>query len=131
MKGSAAAVLAFLMAGCADSTDARDCADALGELDCTPQIRAEGITYSNYGYTELAATKHGRADKADCHDEGPDACGSVFPDDPRQVAVFAFPGYPPDQVLGTRFDKDSFAVFIADSVPRAQGERTLRKLQAE
>jgi hypothetical protein len=128
MKGSAVAALAFLMVGC--STDARDCPDASGESDCTPLIRSEGITYTQYGHTDLAANKHGTADEADCDDEGPDACGSVFPDNPRQVAVWTFPGYPPDRVLGVRF-KDSFDVFIAASVPRGQAERLLRKLQTD
>ena len=118
------------MAGCSDTTGAQDCADATQDLDCTSVIRFEGITYSGYGYTETAAIQHGTADEADCDDEGPDACGSVFPDDPRQVAVFTFRGYPPDRVLGARSGK-KLEVFVAASVPRAQGERILRDLQTE
>jgi hypothetical protein len=48
-----------------------------------------------------------------------------------QVSVWTFPGYPPERVLGARFDRDSFAAFIVASVPRAQVQRILRDLQPE
>ena len=48
--------------------------------------------------------------------------------DARQVAVWAFTDYASDRVLGVRFARDSFSVFIAASVPRDHGERILREL---
>jgi hypothetical protein len=90
-----------------------------------------GVIYSGHGYTDQEATSLGAADEAVCHDVGRDAPGSVFPDDPHQVAVWTFAGYPPDQVLGVRFGQDSFVVFIAESVPRPQADRILSELSAD
>jgi Family of unknown function (DUF6281) len=129
MQSTAVAVtVAFLVAGCASSTKAREGSAA---YECTTQIRLHGVIYSGYGYTDQEATRLGTADEAVCHDVGRDAPGSVFPDDPRQVAVWTFAGYAPDQVLGVRFGQDSFAVLIADSVPRHQADRILSELSAE
>jgi hypothetical protein len=47
------------------------------------------------------------------------------------VAVWTFAGYAPDQVLGVRLGQDSFVVFIAESVPRHQGDRIFSELSAE
>ncbi|RYU14349.1 DUF6281 family protein [Nocardioides iriomotensis] len=122
-----AAMLAFLLTGCAGDTTSSEPSAA---YECTPEIRFDGVVYSAYDYTDQGATKFGTADEADCHDVGREAPGSVFPNDPRQVAVWTFGGYTSEQVLGVRFGPDSFMVFIADSVPRDQAEhisRTLRK----
>ncbi len=90
------------------------------------------MIYSAYGYTDReATTRLVTVDEADCHDVGRNAPGSVFPDDARQVAAWTFDGYASDQVLGVRFAQDSFTVFVADSVPRDQGERILRQLSAK
>ena len=121
-------VVAFLLAGCASST--RDPEGSVA-YECTSQIRLHGVIYSGYGYTDDEATRLGTADEAVCHDVGRDAPGSVFPDDPHQVAVWTFAGYASDQVLGVRFGQESFAVFIAESVPRRQADRILSELSAE
>ena len=118
--------MAFLLAGCAGDANApeRSAAD-----ECTPQIRLQGVVYTAFDYTDRGATKFGTADEADCHDVGREAPGSVFPNDPDEVAVWAFGGYSPEQVLGVRLGPDSFTVFIADSVPRDQAERISRALR--
>jgi Family of unknown function (DUF6281) len=121
-------VVAFLLAGCASSTKAPEGSAA---YECTSQIRLHGVIYSGYGYTDQEATSLGTADEAVCHDVGQDAPGSVFPDDPHQVAVWTFAGYASDQVLGVRLGQESFVVFIAESVPRDQADRILSELSAE
>lgn len=68
------------------------------------------------------------ADEAECHDVGKDAAGSVFPGDPRQLNAWTFEGYPPEQVLGVRFDEHTFAVFVADSLPEGDRDQILRDL---
>ena len=126
MQSSAVAVaVAFLLAGCASGTKAPE---GSAQYECTSQIRSHGVIYSGYGYTDREATRLETADEVVCHDVGRDAPGSVFPDDPQQVAVWTFAGYPSDQVLGVRFGQDSFAVFIAESLPRPQGDRILSEL---
>ena len=127
-RGAVAVTLALVTAGCASGTNAPEGSAA---YECTMQIRLDGVIYSGYGYTDQEATRLGTADEAVCHDVGRDAPGSVFPDDPNQVAVWTFTGYAPDQVLGVRFGQDSFAVLIAESVPRHQADRILSELSAE
>jgi hypothetical protein len=117
-----ALTLSFLVSGCSGDGGSQ------GSSDCAAQVRADGIIYTSYGYTERKATEHSVADRADCDDVGEDAAGSVFPDRPQQVSTWSFRGYPPEEVLGVRFDKDSFAVFVADSVPDAERDRILREL---
>lgn len=85
--------------------------------DCSAQVRADGIVYTSYGHTERKASTHLSAEVADCDDFGRDAAGSVFSETPPKVATWTFAGYPPAKVLGVRVGKDSFAVFVADSVP--------------
>ena len=102
--------------------------------DCQAQVRADGIVYTSYGYTERKASRHSVADQAECHDVGTMEevpAGSVFTDNPKQVTTWSFRGYPPDEVLGVRFDKSSFAVFVADSVPDAEQERIYRDLRRD
>jgi hypothetical protein len=96
--------------------------------DCQAQLRADGTVYTSYGYTERSATKFSSADEADCEDVGEDAAGSVFPEHPRQVTTWVFPGYPPEEVLGVRLDQDSFAVFVADSVSPEERDRIYEDL---
>jgi hypothetical protein len=92
--------------------------------DCSAQVRADGIIYTSHGYTKRSATKFSSAEEADCHDVGPDAAGSVFPDSPRHVTTWRFARYPTAKVLGVRSgNADSFAVFVADSVPPAERDR--------
>lgn len=87
--------------------------------------------YTSHGYTERKASKYSLADQADCQDVGPDAAGSVFPETPHQVATWTFTGYPPAKVLGVRFGKDSFAVFVADSVAPEEREQIYEDLAAD
>lgn len=81
---SLAAVLALAVAGCASPGS--------DTFDCAAQVRLDGRIYTAYGSTERSAATFAVADEADCHDVGEDAEGSVFPDDPRQVTVWAFDG---------------------------------------
>lgn len=118
--------LAFFLAACAEDANAPEGSAA---YECTPQIRFDGVIYTAYDYTDRGATKFGTADEADCHDVRREAPGSVFPNDPQQVAVWTFGAYSSEQVLGVRFGPDSFTVFIADSVPRDQAERITRALR--
>ncbi len=118
------AAVTVTVAGCAGN--GTEGAESAG--DCTSQVRLGGVIYVGYGYTDRQATKFGTAEEADCHDVGMGAPGSVFSDDARQVAVWAFPGYPPDKILGVRFGKDSLEVFLAESMPRRDMDRILYEL---
>lgn len=119
---TSAVTLCFVVTGCAGSGGSQTSGD------CQAQVRADGIVYTSYGYTERKASRHSAADRADCDDVGEDAAGSVFPDNPEQVDTWSFRGYPTDEVLGVRVDEGSFAVFVADSVPDAERERIFREL---
>lgn len=96
--------------------------------ECQAQVRDDGIVYTSFGYTERNARKHASAERTDCHDVGKDAAGSVFPEEPQHVTTWSFRGYSPEEVVGVRFDKDTFAVFVADSAPDAARERIYREL---
>ena len=121
---SACFIAAVTLAGC--GADRRE--EAESAADCTNQVRLGGVIYSGYGYSDRRAKEFATADEAECHDVGVDASSSVFPADPRQVSVWAFPGYSPDKLLGVPFDKDTFEVFIAESVPHREMDRILDKL---
>lgn len=123
--GGIGIVLAFAALGCTSyDTDA-----STGAADCAAQLRLDGVVYTSYGYTERQALRYAAADAAECHDVGEDAAGSVFPEHPRQVTTWTFRGYPPEEVVGVRFDADAFAVYVADSVPSAERERIFRELR--
>lgn len=102
--------------------------EGVSSQDCSAQVRQDGVVYTSYGYTDRHATEFGTADEADCHDVGPNAEGSVFSEDARQVTVWSFHGFAPARVLGVRFDKESFAVFVAESVPRGDIDAIVRDL---
>ena len=120
-----------LASGCAadGGGNASDIDGGAGAARCTPQIRLAGVVYTGYGYTERAATRHTAADEADCQDVGKDAAGLGFPDHRRQVATWTFKGFPPEKVVGVRFDRGSYTVFVAESVPHREGDRILRALK--
>ena len=118
----AAAVLA--VTGCDAGQAARSAAD------CVSRVRLDGRAYSGYGYTDHAATELAKADVAECHDLGEEPEGSVFTDDPRQVPVWSIRGYPPEQVVGVRRDENSYEVFVAESVPRADVDRIVEELSS-
>ncbi len=118
---AALAALTTTAAGCAGD-------QRVGSADCTSQIRLDGETYSGYGSSNHSATEHAVADEAECHDVGADAAGSVFPDDARSVSVSTFDGYAPGDVLGVRFDENTFTVFMADSLSPDERDRVLEEL---
>ena len=117
-----AVTLCLVVTGCAGSGGSQI------SSDCQAQVRADGVVYTSYGYTERRASRHAAADRADCDDVGEDAAGSVFAENAEQVSTWSFRGYPPDEVLGVRFDESSYEVFVADSVPDAERERIFREL---
>lgn len=115
--------LSFIVSGCSGNGGTQTSGD------CSAQVRVDGVVYTSHGFTDRKASRHSVADRADCDDVGEDAVGSVFPDHPKQVTTWSFRGYPPEEVIGVRFDKNSFAVFVADSVPEAERERIYRELE--
>jgi hypothetical protein len=119
---AASLTLSFIVGGCSGDGGSQT------SRDCSTQVRADGIVYTSYGYTERNASRHSVAERANCDDVGEDARGSVFPEHPQQVTTYAFLGYRPEEVVGVRFDKNSFAVFVADSVPDAERERIYGEL---
>jgi hypothetical protein len=120
---SVAVTLSGVLVGCADNGGSQT------SSDCSTNVRVDDNVYTSHGYTERKASRHSAADAADCHDTGEVPAGSVFPEHPGQVTTWTFRGYPPEKVLGVRFDIDSFAVFVTDSVPRAERERIFRELE--
>ncbi|WP_243060971.1 DUF6281 family protein [Nocardioides sp. SR21] len=100
-----------------------------GTADCAGQIRVDDVVYTSFRVTKQAATEHGTAERAECHDVGADAKGSVFPDDPATVTTWTFADYSPDQVLGVRQDKHSYVVFISSSVPDDERDQILAALE--
>jgi hypothetical protein len=78
---SVAVTLCIFVTSCAESGGSRT------SSDCQAQVRADGIVYTSYGYTERRASKHSIADRAGCEDVGEDAAGSVFPERPEQVTT--------------------------------------------
>lgn len=96
--------------------------------DCPDQVRVEDVVYTSWGQTERPANSHAKADQAECDDAGESPNGSVFPDDPVQVRTWTFEGYPPEMVLGIRYDTNALGVFIADTVPVEERERIYEDL---
>lgn len=125
---SAIAALAVMIAAAGCSGGSTNQAGRTTTADCTQQIRFQGIVYSGYGHTDEEATEFGTADAAECHDLGPNAAGSVFEDDGRQVTIWSFERYPTDEVVGVEFDEATFAVFVAEGVPSGRTEQMLREL---
>jgi hypothetical protein len=123
-----AGAVGLALAGCG----APGTGESTAAADCANQVRVEGVVYTSHGYTDAPGTKLGTADWAECWDVGSpgrEPLGSVFPEDPRQVTTWSFEGYSSDQVLGVRNGNNPpFAVFVADSVPRAERERIFREL---
>lgn len=99
--------------------------------DCSDAVRVGERVYVGYAFTQRAASRHGTAERADCHDVGEDAPGNVFPEDPQTVVVFAFEGYSPDRVLGIRAGGGLFEVMVARSLSRDEVERVTQELTAE
>lgn len=119
--------LAVIGPGCSSSET--DTTPTISAADCSDQVRLDGVVYTSHGSTQRRASRHSSAEAAECHDVGKDPAGSFFPEDPRQVATWTFPGYAPEKVLGVRYDKRSFGIFVADTVSNARAERILRQLR--
>jgi len=96
--------------------------------DCQSQVRLDGRVYTGWGFTRRDATRFAMADRAECHDNGRYAVGSVFTDDPAQVAVWSFDGYDTELVVGVRSHDGPFEVFVADSVARDDRDRIIENL---
>ena len=92
-------------------------------------MRLDGRVYNEGGYVDRGATRLGIADEAACHDVGDDPEGSVFLDHPRQVTVWAFPGFAPEEVVGVRFDEETLRVFVVESFPRADVDNLVEELR--
>jgi hypothetical protein len=121
-----AVTVSFVVTGCASGGGSQS------SSDCSAQVRADGIVYTSHGYTERSATRYCVREEADCADVGPDAAGSLFPESPRHVTTWTFVNYPPAKVLGIRAGStDSFAVFVADSVPAEERDRIYEDLATE
>lgn len=99
--------------------------------DCSAQIRLDGVVYTSYGMSSREADPHVDADEADCDDTGRDPQGSVFPDSPSRVRTWVFEGYPPEEVLGVQYGKNSFGVFVADTVAPDEQERIYADLSGD
>ena len=98
-------------------------------MDCSARVRLDGRVYNEAGYVDRGATRWGVADEAACHDVGDDPEGSVFLDHPQQVTALAFPGFAPEEVLGVRFDEETFRVFVVESLPRADDDNIVEELR--
>ena len=120
---------ALLLLACSSEWGAVD--EPMGTSDCTSQIRVGSTVYSSYGATERRASKYATAERADCEDVGRNARGSVFPEQPEPVTAWRFPMYSPDKVLAVRYDKDSFFVFTAESLPDSERDRILKELSQQ
>lgn len=121
-------MIALMLSGCSSGGSAQ------GTADCSSQVRAGGIVYTSYGFTEdlSGATEHSSADVAECEDTRRDSRGAYFPESPRTVATWRFADYPPEKVLGVRFgETDTLAVYVADSVPDLERDGIYEALVGE
>ena len=126
VRGAAVGVLAvaaFPVTGCASGQE------QVVAADCSARVRLDGRVYDEGGYVDRGATRLGIADEAACHDVGYDPEGSVFLDHPRQVTVWAFPGFAPEEVVGVRFDEETLRVFVVESFPRADVDNLVEELR--
>jgi hypothetical protein len=113
-------LLGLLAAGCTAD-------EGTTSADCAVAIRHDGTVYVEAGFTKHPAVASGQAERSECHDVGPDAAGTVFPEEPRLVHVVAFEGHDARQVLGVRDGKQA-RVFVADGV---DAERVMSALDDE
>ena len=83
--------------------------------DCAAAIRKDAVTFVEAGFTSRPGINSGHAERAECHDVGRDAPGTVFPPDATNVDVVAFEGHDLGQVLGVR-EGTQTRVFIVEGV---------------
>lgn len=96
--------------------------------DCSSQIRLGNRVYTGYAFTDRA-TEFAIVERADCHDVGQDAEGSVYSDEAPQVTAWSFQGYSTTDVLGVRFDDDSFEVFFSESLSTTEVDRVADEMR--
>ena len=102
-------MLLSLVVGCGSDQGATS-------ADCgAAAIRRDGTVYTEAGVTKHPATATGQAERAECHDVGPNAPGTVFPGDGEKVKVVTFEEYEASQVLGVR-EGNTTRVFVAEGV---------------
>lgn len=118
---AALAVLATAVSACAQGAEV--------QADCAQQVRLEGVVYTGWSATTADAQRLGDAERASCDDNGSDAKGAYFADEPERVTVWSFDGYSPDEVLGIRLDKNSYTVFIAVSLADGDRDSLVRELR--
>jgi hypothetical protein len=126
VRGAAVAILAAAalpVTGCAGGQE------RVVAADCSARVRLDGRIYNEGGYVARGAARLGVADEAACHDVGDDPEGSLFLDHPRQVVVWAFPGFAPEEVLGVRIDEETLRVFVLESFPRADVDKIVKELR--
>lgn len=99
--------------------------------DCASQIRLDGVVYTSFGTSSHEAERHVEADEAECDDTGRDARSSVFEDNPSRVRTWVFERYRPEEVLGVQYGKNSFGVFVADTVAPDEQERIYADLTGD
>ncbi len=117
---------ALLLPACSTEQGAVD--EPATASDCTRQIRVGSTVYSSFGATERRASRHTKAERADCEDVGHNARDSVFPEEPELVTAWNFATYPSEKVLAVRYDRDSFFVFTADSLSASERDQILKDL---
>lgn len=130
MRTALGAALALLiLASCANEKGS----DVQGSQpqECTPRIRLADKVYVAAGYTDTRGQRFSTAQQATCEDTSSDSRGSVFAEDPEEVAVWSLPGYDTVDVLATRFGGNSFEVYVSDSMPRQEIDRIVRRLSDE
>ena len=86
------------------------------EPDCASQLRFRGVTYTAYRVTHQHPTKVGFATPT---------CSGKPVADGHRVAVGAFPGHSPSNVLGRQSVDGRFAIYVADSVTPGERSRIL------
>lgn len=114
-------VASIMLSGCSTG--------GASEADCQQQVRLDGVVYTGWSVAEVDAQRFGEAEVADCDDTDEDARGSYFAEEPEYVAVWSFDGYPPEHVLGVRFDKRSYTVFVDESLSDRDRDRIIRQLR--
>ncbi len=121
----------MLLTACGAGAAPGSAPDSATAADCAAQVRFHGAVYTGYGSTGHPGVRAGTADLADCQDVGLDPAGSVWPDDPTQVAVWSVRGYSSDEVLAVRLSRDLVEVFVADSLPSRERDGVLRAFTRE
>jgi hypothetical protein len=84
--------------------------------DCAAAVRFEGALYVEGGFSKRAGEALGQGDEASCDDNGRDAQGTYFKDEPPQVSLWSFADFDPEQVVAVRESKRRFRVYFAEGV---------------